>query len=69
MLILICVSFFISLGGSAFVEYFALFFCVFILTKKHMCSLLIATGLAPTSGITPTRATLTRMWWKTILPC
>lgn len=66
--ILICASFFIFVGGAFLVEYITLSHYLLDLTK-NLCFLLIATGLAPTNGITPTHATLTRTWWKTISLC
>lgn len=40
---------------------------VCILFDVYGLFLLTATGLHPMNGITPTRATQTQMWWKTIL--
>lgn len=40
---------------------------VVYLSDIYRLFLLTTTGLHLMNGITPTRATLTQMWWKTIL--
>lgn len=43
--------------------------CFMYVCDIYKLFLLTITGSHPTSGITPTRATLTQTWWKTISLC